>query len=688
MIALLDTGVDGAHPDLLRALLPPIDLIGKGVARAIDLHGHGTAQAGVLISSIDGHGVVGIAPGARVLPVRVAHRSGEATQADLARGLIAAADRGANIILIPMGAKAGSEALHEAVRYATNRGSLIIASVGNEVTNHALYPAAYEEVLAVGASDFEGQLAYTTVLGPAVDVYAPGEDLPTTHRRAMHGYTSGTSAAASYTAGVAALLMSAHPAADAVSVAQAIRASARPIEALGGLESMLPAGTLDPAAALARLGSVQLDLSVAALEVAPARPLPGSEVVVRVKVRNDGGLPVSGATLAIRRLQAEVAVELTRLAVPSLAPGRETTIEARVALGEGLAPAQIEAQLVSTDDDARRDRAVVTVTPTQRSVADVAFTGVTAIDVDAEGGALTASFVLTNRGNQRVGCGLTATDTHGVAHVELGNVISAGIADEASEEQAAPIEGKRGRRMGNAPLTLAPGERREVRVRVRRRLGAPLNVASLRVTATTVGLRDSDLASNQCGLDWSLPDLSSRSVKPQYQQAGDMDWVVDAPWRITAGRTYVPLLVFLPEKGDPDPATYVEVERMRMLVRDPAQAPGEGVVIYEDTKSAAPSIAPSGLVMLDEEARQIPGTDIFEDQQIQHPGHYRVLRVPTGALGVTAPVFQDVDKDLEVQIDWSNNRFVFLFIRGTRTGTHRKSLRVGFASRELASIGE
>ncbi len=196
-------------------------------ANIADDYGHGTHVAGIAVAAANnGAGIVGVAPGARVLPVKVLDQYGNGWYSDIAAGIAYAADNGARIINLSLGGTEPSNTLVYAVEYARSRGALVVAATGN-TGSAVLYPAAYGPVLAVAATDPTDQVAYFSNYGVQVDVAAPGVDIYSTWPWVTGYFTkSGTSMAAPHVSGVAALIWSRWPALSADSVASYITQTA------------------------------------------------------------------------------------------------------------------------------------------------------------------------------------------------------------------------------------------------------------------------------------------------------------------------------------------------------------------------------------------------------------------------------------------------------------------------------
>ncbi|MEU8259299.1 S8 family serine peptidase [Micromonospora sp. NPDC048999] len=228
IIAVVDTGVDAAHPDLAGRTVAGYNAIKLGAAPADD-NGHGTMVAGIAAANTNnGIGVAGAAWTARVMPVKVLDAWGSGYDSNIARGVVWAADHGATIINMSLGGPGDSTVLHDAITYATRKGAVVVAAAGNEGDGQAQYQAAYSEVLAVAATDAAGRLADFSSYGDWVDIAAPGTDIVSTGPAPDYYYTGdGTSFAAPIVSGTAALVRTAYPSLTPAQVVSRIRENAR-----------------------------------------------------------------------------------------------------------------------------------------------------------------------------------------------------------------------------------------------------------------------------------------------------------------------------------------------------------------------------------------------------------------------------------------------------------------------------
>jgi type VII secretion-associated serine protease mycosin len=256
IVAVVDTGVDGATPQLAGRVLRGSDLITSGGRGDTDCFGHGTFVAGIIAASpAAGAGFVGIAPEARILPVRVTNED-EGLPDVFAAGIRTAVDAGAKVINVSASTTAHDARLVEAVEYAESRDVVVVAAAAN-VSGSAnsgefqpAYPAALPSVLAVAAVDATGQRASFSQPGPYIGLAAPGADVTSVGPGGPgHWQGSGTSYAAPFVAGVAALVRAYRPGLTAAQVRHRLKVTAdRPTTVP---DPSLGWGIVNPHAALA-----------------------------------------------------------------------------------------------------------------------------------------------------------------------------------------------------------------------------------------------------------------------------------------------------------------------------------------------------------------------------------------------------------------------------------------------------
>jgi len=226
IVAVVDTGVDLNHPDLKNRLIEGYNVFTE-TADAYDDVGHGTHVAGIIAANINNYeGIAGIAPRTRIMPVKVLDETGAGSTYAVAQGIIWATDHGAKVINLSLGNYAEAQFLHDAIRYAYDRDVVLIAATGNDHTETPGYPAAYDEVLAVGATDASRNLASFSNYGDYVDVAAPGVNIASTYPGQQYAAMSGTSMASPHAAALAAMIRSVNSSLTNEQIMELIRSSA------------------------------------------------------------------------------------------------------------------------------------------------------------------------------------------------------------------------------------------------------------------------------------------------------------------------------------------------------------------------------------------------------------------------------------------------------------------------------
>lgn len=645
LVAVLDTGADATHPDLAGALVAGRSFVEDG-PWSEDLHGHGTAMASLVAARprVRGQsGLEGVAPGVKVLPVRVADRQGRATVADVAAGVAYAADRGAQVILLSLGCVRPSGLLDDAVAYATSRGALVVAAAGNRSANVDLHPAAHDDVLAVAACDDAGRLAAATAFSPTTDLLAPGVRALAALPRGGYAEVTGSSVAAARVAGLAALVRELAPDLEPAAVRALLAGARRPLDALleaPDVRRVLRAGPLDVAALLRAIDARGPVLALDDARVLPARVRTNERVSVSVRVENRGGRPAAPSEVLV----AWSGAMLATLTVPALAPGAEHVARAAVvAPGAGQVSFSLGARTVTCQ-----------VAPAELPARDLAILGLRA-RVTAEGG-LEVTCEVEGRG----------------AFAEAAQVALDVSGERLPAQAFTPLGAGQTAQLG---WELAPS-------RV-----AALGDRMLLAHAWLVHEGDDDGRADAAFLDLLPPGAASeKAIGTQYQQSGEVNVVIDAPWRLAPARPYLPVMLFLPEKGDVDPSTWVRLDRVRVGHRQVANPAATTTSVFEDVHGQAQVTAPAGTQVCDEDGlvqqgQAGPDLRIFRHQDIDVAGRYAVVRLPRDAFGVAPTPAADEARFVQVDVEWSNRRrFLWVFSQ-TASGTASKTLRVQFASR-------
>lgn len=204
-VAVIDTGIDANHPDLKGQVAGGYDAAGSGTW--FDENSHGTHVSGTIAGILDGKGVVGVAPKARLYAVKVLDKSGGGRLSSIIKGLVWCAKNDMQVANMSLGAPIGSVFMKLAVKYAAMKGVVLVAAAGNSGGSVG-YPAGYDEAIAIAASDSNDRIAEFSSRGKKVEFIAPGVDVKSSIPGGGWDVYSGTSMATPHVTGLAALAVS------------------------------------------------------------------------------------------------------------------------------------------------------------------------------------------------------------------------------------------------------------------------------------------------------------------------------------------------------------------------------------------------------------------------------------------------------------------------------------------------
>lgn len=241
VVAVIDTGGDKTHPDLAANILGGANFTsakGGDPNGWGDDNGHGTHVSGTIAALDNAIGVVGVAPGAKLLEVKVLDRRGSGYVSDIIAGIEWAVSNGADIAGMSLGTSADVQALHDACDAADAAGVLLVAAAGNSgdgnpATDNVGYPAKYASVVSVAATNSSDVVASFSSDGPDNEVCAPGVSVLSAWKGGTYATKNGTSMAQPHASGVAALLMSANGAWSKDCLRAALSSSAADLGAPG-----------------------------------------------------------------------------------------------------------------------------------------------------------------------------------------------------------------------------------------------------------------------------------------------------------------------------------------------------------------------------------------------------------------------------------------------------------------------
>ncbi|MDQ0154256.1 S8 family peptidase [Robertmurraya andreesenii] len=212
-VGIIDTGIRPNHPDL--KIAGGVTFV-EGTSSYADDEGHGTHVAGIIGALDNDIGTVGVAPEAQIYAIKALNNTGVGNLSDVLAGIEWGIENNLDIINLSLTSEQGSSILERVLDKAYNRGILIVAASGNTqttlpATTDVLYPARYQSVIAVGSVNNNLNKSRFSYFGPSLEFVAPGEKIYSTYNQPDYQYSYGTSMAAPYVAGIAALYKQAYP---------------------------------------------------------------------------------------------------------------------------------------------------------------------------------------------------------------------------------------------------------------------------------------------------------------------------------------------------------------------------------------------------------------------------------------------------------------------------------------------
>ena len=230
-VAVLDTGIQFDHPDLAANIGGGYNAINSRKP-ANDGNGHGTHVSGTIGAINNTIGVVGVAPGVTLYAVKVLNDAGSGFLSDLVEGLDWCRSHGIRVVNMSLGASTDNQSFHQAISTAYLSGIVLVAAAGNNGggygtgTGQVDYPGAYDEVIAVSATDKYDGFAVFSSAGPTVDLAAPGVDITSTMKGSSYATWSGTSMATPHVSATAAIRIALHPTESPDAVKTALQSTA------------------------------------------------------------------------------------------------------------------------------------------------------------------------------------------------------------------------------------------------------------------------------------------------------------------------------------------------------------------------------------------------------------------------------------------------------------------------------
>ena len=331
-VAVIDSGIDASHPALSGAQVSELSLVEGSPASP----GHGTAVASIIVGNSENQ--KGIAPAASILSVRVLNENGEGDSFTVARGIVEAVDRGAQVINMSLGGESSSSVLEQAVRYAQSNDVTVVAAVGNEGREGVTYPARFDGVVGVTSLDANGRASGFANYGEGVDVGAPGVGVYTAWAEDETVAFSGTSTASAFVTGVLAAELSKNPGAPREQMVDLLyeyaNESGKP-----GFDSFTGHGALNVARIENRFDPYLADAAIVGYYFDPL-DFGKAEVPFLVSVQNQGTLWLKNVELEVDYMGFS-----RKFVISNLNPGEVKSEQLLLNAGKGREGVRIQSRL-------------------------------------------------------------------------------------------------------------------------------------------------------------------------------------------------------------------------------------------------------------------------------------------------------------------------------------------------------
>ncbi|MFH0969805.1 MAG: S8 family serine peptidase [Patescibacteria group bacterium] len=204
-VGIIDTGISNTHPDLLANVKGGVNTINPR-KNWNDDNGHGSHVAGIVGAIDNTIGAIGVGPAIDLFAIKVLDRNGSGYLSDVIEGIQWAVAHNMQVVNMSLGTASDIQSFHDAVIVAKNAGVVVVAAAGNS-GGSVIFPAKYQETIAVSATDQNNVIASWSSRGPEVDLAAPGVSIYSTYKGTGYATLSGTSMAAPHVAGSAALVL-------------------------------------------------------------------------------------------------------------------------------------------------------------------------------------------------------------------------------------------------------------------------------------------------------------------------------------------------------------------------------------------------------------------------------------------------------------------------------------------------
>jgi thermitase len=518
-VALIDTGVDASHEDLEGQLVPGWDFVNNDDEPEDEL-GHGTRMAGVIVGlANNGVGIAGVAPGCRVMPLKIFGDWGQAPVEAAVRAVRYAIEHGADVIVFGCCRVSPSDELAEAIRDALAAGIPVIAPAGNGRANIIEYPAACEGVISVTCTDAIDQVSKLGNIARGITIAAPDSGVEATCKGG--GYSralGGTSEPTAIVGGVVALALSVNPSLSPQQIMQIVRYGRdrlwTPI-----FTDYFGFGRINAGKVLSMACSVQPCIGVGRVRLLPKKPVSRSQARVVMEIENRGIVPLQGGSVEIR-IDGEL-VNAGEVTFPPLDVGQNVTVEAVINIAANEGDGWLDIRLLGSRGESFSGETCRTflISVASQGEPDIRIDSVRMRQTDAEGRDYEFTVRVINVGVQRTDELQMHCEVSGeVLDPVVIPTLEPGASCDLVVRWVAPEELTRSKRCFKARIDPLEGE-------------------------TQIGDNSISLVFRV-----ELPEGLGRGlIRLAYGEVVDCPNIVaDAPWWVRADSPYIPVMLFIP----------------------------------------------------------------------------------------------------------------------------------------------
>lgn len=637
VVAVLDSGVDADHEDLKDILLPGWDCVDNDDSPD-DLLGHGTGTVGIVAGNRNnGKGLAGIAPGCKIIPIKVANDIGEATPDDVVEGIDLAITRGARIICIGVASVVWTDSLKSAVERARENGALIVAPAGNGGSNALAYPAGFKDVISVTATNGDDLPVDGVNMARGTTVAAPGTSILSTYPIDRYGGVAYTSSATAIVTGVCALLLSKEPNLSNEQICAILKNSSTPLS-VAAFSDFFGFGIVNAGRAIQMADLNYSDIAVVSIDILPTSPMAGREAKIVAGIANMGNRKLKDIKVNIYINNVLITPKGKNIGGVGIGEKEEAKIEWDVPKVAGAYTIRVEIAPLPGDGNIANNAMEKIVNAVNQPLHNIAVG-----NIEMHGG----KFDMTTYKFK--------IEVENLGNVEERNIVVKGTVRDV------PVVDK-------TIEKLKPGERKRVEFPYTDVEDTRDAQRVLRVHAESV-VGEEEESDNEMTFNFYYRPTGAM-FQTQYVDMYGQDIVVDAPWRVKPGMDYVPVMIFFPN---------IDWEKLFLFDMDIyARESGDwGLVYFDDMYRNANNDYPH-VKVVNELGNELDNKDFITGNPISNSqdGFHRILRIPKASFTTTG---------YGTQYLWTRLRFDKTYMKAScrASYTFTRNLRVTLSKDDL-----